>query len=393
MKTLIYAGGFAPVGGIESFVHAICTSLADREHSFTVLCWGKGSALLDDIGRRGVEIQRLPVQRGCRFRVPDLLLAAVYGAREVSRHDVVVFTKLPPGPLVSLLRSATGWRRRQQFIYITPYRPSEMWSDNPPSERILNSLDAIIVQAESFADDLRKLRYRGKIEVIPLVPPVISPAAAMPECGVIRIGFLGRLVPQKNVAHLLKAFALLDPITSSGFSRELHIYGDGCERAKLEQLTLSLDIGKRVHFHGTVRAEMVPTAIDRCHLFAFSSLSEGQCLAALEILSRGRPIVATPVGALPEILATRALGEISSLHDAQEFASALDRIGSEIATGRITPQAVQRDFGQIFARADVLRKYRAVLSAVEAVLPSHGHGSTALESKPVAEAKHERWSA
>jgi glycosyltransferase involved in cell wall biosynthesis len=268
-----------------------------------------------------------------------------------------------------------------------------MWSDKPPSKRTLDSLDAIIVQAESFADDLRNLHYRGKIEVIPYVPPVMSPAAAMPEGDVIRIGFLGRLVPQKNVAHLLKAFALLDPITSTGFSREFHIYGDGCEKAELEKLTLSLRIRDRVHFHGSVPAEMVSAAIDRCHLFAFSSLSEGQCLAALEILSRGRPIVATPVGAFPEILTTRVLGEISSLRDAQEFASALDRLGAEIATGRITPQAVQRDFGQIFARADVLRKYRAVLSAVEAVLPSHGHGSTALEPKPVAEAKHERWSA
>jgi hypothetical protein len=103
MEILIYAGGFAPVGGIESSIHDLSTNLADRDRHITVLCWGRCCTLLDSIARHNVTIRQLPVQRGWRYRLPDLLLAVACGVREVFRHDVIVFTKLPPHPVVSIL--------------------------------------------------------------------------------------------------------------------------------------------------------------------------------------------------------------------------------------------------------------------------------------------------
>jgi glycosyltransferase involved in cell wall biosynthesis len=361
MKVLIYAGGFAPVGGIESFIHDLSTNLADRECHITVLCWGKSSPLLNAIARHNVTIRRLPVQRGCRYRIPDLLLAAAYGVREVFRHDVIVFTKLPPNPVVSILNLWAKKRKRRPFIYITAYRPSEMWSGRPPSKAILDSLDTIIVQADCFSDDLRKLQYRGKIEAIPLVPPVISRAVALQPGGAIRVGFLGRLVPQKNVTHLLKAFALIEGELAAQRAWELHLFGDGVERDQLQQTASRLGITERVYFRGQIETEKVPEAIDQCHLFAFSSVSEGQCLAALEILSRGRPIVATPVGAFPQILLVPEFGAIAPLCDPREFARVLSRIGLGVVEGRVTPEVIQARFGRIFSRAGIIDKYRAVL--------------------------------
>jgi glycosyltransferase involved in cell wall biosynthesis len=89
---------------------------------------------------------------------------------------------------------------------------------------------------------------------------------------------------------------------------------------------------------------------------------EGQCLAALEILSRGRPIVATPVGALPQILLVPEFGAIAPLHDAREFARVLSRLGLGVVEGRMTPEAIRARFARIFSRTDIIDRYRAVLS-------------------------------
>ena len=370
MRILVYAGGFAPVGGIESFIHALATSLVDRETQVTVLCWGKRSPLLDAIGRQNVTIRRVPVQRGCRYAIPDLLLAVVHGVREILRQDVTVLTKLPPEPLQSFLDWVARRSARRRFIYVTPYRPSEMWSEKPPSRHVLNSLDTIIVQANDFAEDLRRFHYRGTVEIIPYIPPATSRTASLPAGRGIRVGFLGRLVPQKNVAHLLKAFSLIGTEQPADRSWELHIFGDGVERARLQDMAGHLGIAQRVCFHGMVRGGQVAEAIDQCHLFAFPSVSEGQCLAALEILARGRPIVATPVGAFPEILSNPEFGAIGPLHDVEGFARVLSRIGTAVVQEHLTPHAIQTSFGRVFSRPQVIDRYRAVIVAQHAHAPS-----------------------
>lgn len=74
-------------------------------------------------------------------------------------------------------------------------------------------------------------------------------------------------------------------------------------------------------------------------------------------------IYAGGFSAIPAILSTPVFGGVASLHDAQEFANVLDRVGSEIATAHMTPGVVQQHFGKVFDRTDVLARYRTVLSA------------------------------
>ena len=110
---------------------------------------------------------------------------------------------------------------------------------------------------------------------------------------VIRVGFLGRLEPQKNLPHLLQF---------SRFMRNevrLEIFGDGTERPRLLE-RLADDCPHLVQFHGAIDRELILSVIDSCDIFVVPSVSEGQCLAALEIIARGKRLIAAPVGALPE---------------------------------------------------------------------------------------------
>jgi glycosyltransferase involved in cell wall biosynthesis len=387
LRLLFLAGGFMPIGGIEAFIRDLSTNLAAQGHQISVVCWGPESELLADIERGNVVVRRQGFRWGCRFAVPDILLAARFGVREISRHDAVIFTKIGPPPVLSLLRSVACHGKYRPCIYVTAYRPSEMWREVQPAAGTLNSFDMIMVQARGFESELRSFGYRGRVQTISLIPPhTVVPLPLPLSGGVIRIGFLGRLVPQKNVQYLMQAFARLahglgDPESSDRPSWELHIYGDGAEQSRLGDAAAARRLGASVHFHGAVPRESVPAAIDSCHLFAFSSVSEGQCLAALEILSRGRPIVATPVGAFPEILTVPELGAIAPLDDAEQFAWALMRVASQLRAGRLTPQATQTAFIRRFPRDEIIRSY---CSSLTELVQAHG-GSNPLHRRDASE--------
>jgi glycosyltransferase involved in cell wall biosynthesis len=173
-------------------------------------------------------------------------------------------------------------------------------------------------------------------------------------------------VPQKNLLYLLDAFTAIISDTNNFNTEqcpwELHFFGDGNDRQELVSATSIRGLQKYVHFHGRIPHDSVSAAIDHCHLFAFSSITEGQCLAALEILSRGRPIVATPVGAFPEILIDPELGSIAPLNETNQFARALIGVATRLMDGRVTPSAVQSRFCQRFCHDEIVERYCSFFS-------------------------------
>ena len=281
---------------------------------------------------------------------------------QVLKHEVVVFTKVPPVSVLLSLRRLAGSGRRRHFIYVTAYRPSEMWSSARPTANVLNAFDTIVVQVPGFGEELREYGYRGIVETIPLVPPEPTTPQPLPKSDdCLRLGFLGRLVPQKNLGYLLEAFDCLvsgrPDVSAAPRSWELHLFGDGPMKEELKSEATSRALQSQVHFHGVIPHEAVHSAIDQCHFFAFSSVSEGQCLAALEILARGRPIVATPVGAFREFLTVPELGQLAPLNSAAEFARVLREVGMRLFRGQLTPQDIQSRFCDLFPRNEIVDKY------------------------------------
>jgi glycosyltransferase involved in cell wall biosynthesis len=233
-----------------------------------------------------------------------------------------------------------------------------MWAQQPPPADVLNSFDVIVVQAPEFAIHLRSLGYDGQVRALPYVPPACEKPVEFPSPNSIRVGFLGRLEPQKNLTYLLESFAALRrevPLT-------LQLFGGGSQEQKLRTRAGELGVVQDVAFHGAVPRERVAGAIDSCHLFAFASTTEGQCLAALEVLARGRPIVATPVGALPDILKDGRLGILAPLGKSKEYACSLREVVQQVISGGSSPTAVQSAFRERFDRESVLTAYERLFA-------------------------------
>jgi teichuronic acid biosynthesis glycosyltransferase TuaC len=111
--------------------------------------------------------------------------------------------------------------------------------------------------------------------------------------------YVGRLVPAKGLRELMAAWqrlAAADP--------QLHIafIGDGALRTELEGEARRSGMGERVHLPGTADAGQVAGWMRACDVFCLPSYTEGYPNVLVEALACGRPVVATPVGGIVEIV-------------------------------------------------------------------------------------------
>lgn len=145
---------------------------------------------------------------------------------------------------------------------------------------------------------------------------------------------IGRLDPQKNHALLLKAFAegpaATDPRT------QLLIVGEGSLRPILEQQAMTLGLSHRVRFLG-FRTD-IPEVLAAADVFVSSSDYEGNPLAVMEAMAAGKPVIATAVGGVPELVEHERTGILVKSRDVQALATAMNRFlknaPERIAMGR-----------------------------------------------------------
>jgi glycosyltransferase involved in cell wall biosynthesis len=136
--------------------------------------------------------------------------------------------------------------------------------------------------------------------------------------GAFVVGTVGRLATVKRQDVLLRGFARL---TAGGVAAHLLLVGDGPKREDLQVLAARLGVAGRVTFAGyTDRPERFLAAMDA---FALTSDSEGMPLSVLEAWAAGKPVVASRVGGVPELIAD---GRTGLLFPAGDDAALSDRL-------------------------------------------------------------------
>jgi len=354
-RVAFQVGGFEAVGGIEAFLFDLLTTLPPGRDQRSMLVWARNLPEFREIERAGTRVLRTPLRSGCRFGLPDALLNARYG-RELAKADRIVFAKIPPEPIFTRIVDKARARRPRptETIFVTPYRPREMWPDGMPGW-ISRGLDRFLVQSQEFVDDLREMGITGQIDIVPYIPPVVAAdPVERPRDKAFRLGFLGRFVPQKNLFYLLDILKGLRP---DGV--EVHLFGGGEHDQGLRHVVSEHALP--VTFHGVVPREAVAAAIDSCDAFINPSLSEGQCLVALEVLSRGRPFIATGVGAIPEILGKGRLGRIIPLGDAPAAADIVRSFLEEWRAGDWSAKRIADAYAKAYPREQIIGTYGKLL--------------------------------
>ena len=156
------------------------------------------------------------------------------------------------------------------------------------------------------------------------------------------VGWIGRMTPIKRVPDVLEAFASL---RSRGVDAALLLVGDGPDRAEAERLAATLGVAAETRFvgyqrdvgpyYGVLDTPLLPSA------------SEGTPVVAIEALAAGRPVVATRVGGVPDVVTDGSDGLLVGVGDVEGMARALSgwlatRIcddGSAMLAGQTFPPA------------------------------------------------------
>lgn len=126
---------------------------------------------------------------------------------------------------------------------------------------------------------------------------------------------VGRLVPQKDPACLIRAMEQVDA--------QLTLIGDGPLRPQLDALVRRLDLHGRVKFLQAVPHAQIHSYYHNADLFAIATHYEGFCIPVLEAMAAGLPVVASRIGPIEELV-----GEAGLLveNTPEAFAGALNRL-------------------------------------------------------------------
>jgi glycosyltransferase involved in cell wall biosynthesis len=159
------------------------------------------------------------------------------------------------------------------------------------------------------------------------------------------VGFLGGLIPRKNVSLLLDAFA---QVAAKHPKAHLLIAGDGPEASTLRSASKHLGLEGRVHLLGRVGPEEKTIAYKAMDLFAFPSKMEGFGLAAADAMAQGIPAIVADRGSLPELVENERTGLVVSIDDPGRLADGISRLLGDSALRKKLGNAAKAHAGKEF---------------------------------------------
>jgi glycosyltransferase involved in cell wall biosynthesis len=276
---------------------------------------------LRDQGHR-VDLMTAEDLRWVSPRLDPVCLPPVLALKGVSRYDVAVFHSylgcafhslhpvLDPGRRTATITSFHGleplYHRaladealRQGHPLSARYRllhgrvmPRLLRASCRASDAVfcLNSNEAQYLVAEAWA-------AADRVHVLPNGIEAGSFVDRVPRAAVRELLFVGQWLPAKGVRYLVEAFADL----AGREDVRLTCLGTGAP-ADVVAAAFPEALRGRVHVVPSAGREQVYDALRAADLFVFPTLSEGFSKALLEAMAAGLPVVATAVGAAPDIL-------------------------------------------------------------------------------------------
>jgi L-malate glycosyltransferase len=195
-------------------------------------------------------------------------------------------------------------------------------------------------------------------------------------CDRFVIGKVANIRPVKNQAMLLRATARL---VQQGLRVHCVCVGDIRDGQALMQLASELGIREHVTFTGSQ-----PNTPNLHHLFDVSVLcsnSEGLPNSLLEAMAAGRPVVATKVGAMADIVTDQETGFLVEPNDDQALAAALARLA-------LGPDLVRRFGDRGLERARSQHSPEVALAALESIYLRLAGRATAETTRSTASVTH-----
>jgi len=325
MRILFWTNEFWPqIGGVQIFAARLLTALKKRGYEFLVATSEIGFEKYTISHYHGIPIYRFPfrnpksytdINRLINVKRQVAKLKRIF-APEIIHMNVTDFstffhlTTVHAYPAPVLLTLHASWL-------------SQNSSQNSLIENTMRSSDWIVGCSEAILEKARQLvpeiLSRSSVIYNSLETPFSASVAGSPAPP--RLLCIGRLTPEKGFDIAITAFASL--VKRYPHVR-LVIAGDGPSRKDLERQAAKLNIGDVLEFVGWIAPDDVASLIRSSTLVLIPSRLESFGLVALETALMARPVVATRVGGLPEVVAHEETGLLVEQEDPNALAKAAE---------------------------------------------------------------------
>jgi len=324
VRLLFFSPHYGTLGGVRSIIDTLAHAAVAAGHDVTFVVDSDGARApgparemmlypfppqVRDVRRLGRFVRKFP-------RAAARLASAVRAARPdvVSVHCMRRFA-----PHVAFLRRASG------VPQVLNLQEGALPADAPQNvglfRQLVRAADAVAACSEEAADYARRRGRARRVTVVPngYDPAEFRPGPPYPNPRPYVLG-LGRLEAQKGFDTLVAA------VEGIGDDVDVLLAGDGSERPRLEALAREHGVAARVRFVGATDRPTTLALLRGAAVVACPSRFEGLPLVCIEALAAERPLVASAVNGIPEVVRDGETGLLVPADDPVALAAALLRM-------------------------------------------------------------------
>ena len=324
---LLLAQGGDVVGTAERVIWELATRLPS--HRYAVRVWLSPDPALDEMAaslvERSIETERTPQVRS-RWDVRGQ--ASMWAAMRRIRPSVIHLHGAADG-LPRALPAAARMVGSAPVI-ASLQGPADAGVDELAAT--LRSADAVTAVCSPIVESLRHELglARGSTRVVPNGAELVDEIEELPAARQLRERLHAtpfrplwvtatRLEPDKGHEVLLDALAKL---RDQGRDFVVAVAGEGSRRGPLERRAAELELSGKVHFLGHV--DSLGPVLRAADAFVLPSRAETLPLTLLEAMVRGRPVIASDVGGISDVVETDVHGHLVPPDDVEALVAALD---------------------------------------------------------------------
>jgi len=315
-------------GGAETQLVNLATKLKERGWDVRVVSMLPPQAFVEELKNAHIPLATLDMRRGVAdpravFRLlkilrewnPQIITSFMYHANLLGR----IAGRLAgiPVNISSIRNEKFGGPWRERIMRITD------WMGNVSTTNSKIAADKLIKRGVVAKERIRVIPNGLVLEKFAIKNS--NRTAFRQKLGIAEDEFVwlavGRLEEQKDYPNLLLAFKM---IIQDGHEAQLRVAGQGPMLENLQRQSMDLDIYDRVVFLGLRRD--IPLLLDAADGFVLSSAWEGLPNAVMEAMAAAKPVVATNVGGVPELVKEGETGFIVPPRNPEALAQAMEKM-------------------------------------------------------------------
>lgn len=179
------------------------------------------------------------------------------------------------------------------------------------------------------------------------------------------IGFISRLSEEKGVMNLVEAVPLLESLKNMDRNIEVMIYGDGPLKNELNRTIQGNNLNDHVKLKGRIPShDIVAFVLNNFKLLVLPSKFEGLPTIILEAMACGTPVLATPVGSVPEVIKDGETGFIMENNSPECIAKNIVRVLEYPDLDKVTKNA-RKLIEEKYTYEAAVERYKKILEHME----------------------------